>query len=493
MMITVPPWSSPTPPTETAAVHCRRFLTPLTRRDMLLRCANGFGAVALAALLAEEGRAPGENANERKPVRHHPAKATSVIFLYMDGGPSQVDTFDHKPALAQYHGKDPHAVFKVEPTQFDNVGKVMAPPWKFNQHGESGLWVSELFPHVAGCADDLAVIRSMVSKFPEHTSANYFLHTGSGLQGRPSMGAWAGYGLGSENKDLPAFIVLNGGLIPPGGLDNFNSGFLPAAFQGSVFRAGDPPVANIARREPTDALQRGKLDLLRRLDQAVDERLGRPDEVESAIANYETAYRMQTSVPELMDVKGETEATRQLYGLDAKYEPTRTFGRQCLIARRLVERGARFIELTCPNVGADRWDQHSGLRKGHENNARAVDQPVAALLKDLKARGLLKTTLVVWAGEFGRTPFAQGNDGRDHNPFGFTIWLAGGGTKAGTVYGETDEWGYKVVRGKVEIHDLHATMLHLLGIDHKRLTFRFGGRDMRLTDVHGELVRDVLA
>jgi hypothetical protein len=474
-------------------VHCRRFLTPFTRRDMLRRCANGFGAVALAALLAEEGRAEGETAAGRQPVRHHPAKAKSVIFLYMDGGPSQVDTFDHKPALEKYHGKDPHTVFQVEPTQFDNVGKVMASPWKFRQHGETGLWVSELFPQVAGCADDLAVIRSMVSKFPEHTSANYFLHTGSGLQGRPSMGAWAGYGLGSENKNLPAFIVLNGGLVPPGGLDNFNSGFLPAAFQGSVFRAGDPPVANIARREPTDELQRGKLDLLRRLDQTVDERLGRPDEVESAIANYETAYRMQVAVPELIDVKGETEATRKLYGLDVKYEPTQTFGRQCLIARRLVERGARFVELTCPNVGADRWDQHSGLRKGHENNARAVDQPIAALLKDLKARGLLKTTLVVWAGEFGRTPFAQGSDGRDHNPFGFTIWLAGGGVKAGIAYGETDDWGYKVVKGKVEIHDLHATMLHLLGIDHKRLTFRFGGRDMRLTDVHGELVQDVLA
>jgi hypothetical protein len=459
---------------------------------MLLRCANGFGAVALSALLAEDGRADGESAGGR-PVLHHPARARSVIFLYMDGGPSQVDTFDYKPLLEKYHGKDPHSVFKVEPTQFNNVGKVMASPWKFKQHGESGRWVSDLFPHVAECVDDLAVIRSVVSKFPEHTSANYFLHTGSGFQGRPSMGAWASYGLGSENKDLPAFIVLNGGLIPPGGLDNFNSGFLPAAHQGSVFRAGDPPVANIARREPTDALQRGKLDLMRKLDHLVDERLGKPDEVEAAIANYETAYRMQSAVPELIDVKGETEGARKRYGLEAKYAPTQTFGRQCLIARRLVERGARFVELTCPNVGADRWDQHGGLKQGHENNARAVDQPIAALLKDLKARDLLKTTLVVWAGEFGRTPFAQGGDGRDHNPFGFTVWLAGGGMKAGTVYGETDEWGYKVVKEKVEVHDLHATMLHLLGIDHKRLTFRFGGRDMRLTDVHGEVIKEVLA
>jgi hypothetical protein len=411
----------------------------------------------------------------------------------MDGGPSQVDTFDPKPLLNKYDGRDPHSVFKVEPTQFNNVGKVMASPWPFKQHGASGLWVSSLFPHVAEFADDLAVIRSLVSKFPEHTSANYFLHTGSGVQGRPSMGAWASYGLGSLNKNLPGFIVLNGGLIPPGGLDNFNSGFLPAAYQGSVFRAENPPLANIARREATDGQQRAKLDLIKQLDTSFRERQGKSDELESAIANYETAYRMQSAVPELMDLKGETEATKRLYGLESKYGPTQTFGRQCLIARRLVERGARFLELTCPSVGTDRWDQHSGLRDGHEKNARAVDQPIAALLKDLKSRGLLDSTLVVWAGEFGRTPFAQGSDGRDHNPFGFSVWMAGGGAKGGTAYGETDEWGYKVVKGRVEIHDLHATMLHLLGVDHKRLTFRFGGRDMRLTDVHGEVVREVLA
>jgi hypothetical protein len=416
-----------------------------------------------------------------------------VIFLYMDGGPSQVDTFDYKPLLEKHHGQDPHTVFKVEPTQFNNVGKVMASPWRFRQHGQSGIWVSELFPHVARCADDLSLIRSMVSNFPEHTSANYFLHTGSGFQGRPSMGAWASYGLGSENRDLPGFIVLNGGLIPPGGLDNFNSGFLPAAYQGSVFRSSDPPLANIKRLEPAEDRQRAKLDLLHQLDRTVHNRLGKPDEIESAIANYETAFRMQTAVPELMDLTGESAATTKLYGLDAPYEPTRIFARQCLTARRLVERGARFVELTCPNVGADRWDQHSGLKTGHENNARAVDQPIAALLIDLKARGLLESTLVVWSGEFGRTPFAQGSDGRDHNQFGFTIWLAGGGAKPGTVYGETDEWGYKVVEGKAEIYDLHATMLHLLGIDHKRLTFRFGGRDMRLTDVHGIVVREVVA
>ena len=459
---------------------------PLSRRDLLLRSANGFGAVALATLLAEDGRAS-------SPVRDHPAKAKSVIFLYMDGGPSQIDTFDYKPLLEKHNGKDPHSVFKVEPTQFNNVGKVMASPWKFKKHGDCGQWVSELFPRVATCVDDLAFVRSLTSKFPEHTSANYFLHTGSGVQGRPSMGAWVGYGLGSASKDLPGFIVLNSGLIPPGGLDNFNSGFLPAAFQGSVFRAGDPPVANVVPLEPKSAVQTGKLELLKKLDAGARERFHAADEVESAIQNYETAFRMQAAVPELMDLKGESDAVKKLYGLDAAFPQTRTFGRQCLVARRLVERGVRFIELTCPNSGGDRWDQHSDLKSGHENNARAVDEPIAGLLTDLKKRGLLKDTLVVWAGEFGRTPFAQGSNGRDHNQYGFTVWLAGGGVKGGVAYGETDEWGYKAVQGKAEMHDLHATVLHLLGVDHKKLTFRFGGRDMRLTDVHGELIEPILA
>jgi uncharacterized protein (DUF1501 family) len=309
------------------------------------------------------------------------------------------------------------------------------------------------------------------------------------------MGAWCGYGLGSESKSLPGFIVLHGGLTPPGGQDNFSSGFLPAAFQGSVFRPSDPSVANIVRSEASDAQQQAKLDLVRQLDRAAAEHVGRHDALESAIANSETAYRMQAAVPELTDLSGESAATKKLYGLDAEFAPTRIFARECLLARRLVERGVRFVELTCPNVGAstDRWDQHGNLKSGHERNCRAVDQPIAALLKDLKGRGLLGSTLVVWAGEFGRTPFAQGADGRDHNPFGFTVWLAGGGVKGGIAYGATDEWGYKAVQDKVEIHDLHATMLHLLGVDHKRLTYRFGGRDMRLTDVHGEVVRGILA
>jgi hypothetical protein len=409
----------------------------------------------------------------------------------MDGGPSQVDTWDPKPRLQQEHGK-PFAM-KIEPTQFNNNGNTLASPWKFSRHGQSGIEVSELFPNIAQHVDDLAVIRSMTSNFSEHTNANYFLHTGIGIQGRPSMGAWVGYGLGSVCQDLPGFVVLNGGLIPPGGLDNFNNGFLPATYQGSIFGAGDSPLANVRRTEANADLQNNKLSLMKKLDAGVLDRLGHVDQIESAIANYELAFRMQSAVPELTDLSGETAATKQMYGLEAKSKGTATFGQQCLLARRMVERGVRFIELTCPGVGHDRWDQHSNLRQGHDDNARAVDQPIAALLTDLKRRGLLNQTLVIWTGEFGRTPFAQGSNGRDHNPFGFSLWLAGGGIRGGTVYGATDEYGYKVVENRLEIHDLHATMLHLLGIDHKRLTFRFSGRDMRLTDVHGEVIHDILA
>jgi hypothetical protein len=476
-------------------MHCRRFLpAPLTRREMLGRCANGFGAVALSALLAESAGAAAPPAGcDRNPLApkppHYKAKARNVIFLFMDGGPSQVDTFDPKPRLDREHGQP--IKMKVEPTQFNNVGTVLRCPWKFRNYGKSGLPVSDLFPQVGQCADDLAVIRSMTSNFSEHTNANYFFHSGHGQQGRPSMGAWVTYGLGSECQNLPGFVVLSSGMIPPGGLDCFGSGFLPASFQGSLFQRGKQPVADLRAAEASPKLQRGKLALLRKLDRAVVERMGADDRLESAIANYELAFRMQTAVPELMDVTGESKATLALYGIDRP--ETEVYGRQCLIARRLVERGVRFVELLCQNLGHDRWDQHSNLRGGHEKNARAVDQPIAGLLRDLKGRGLLDSTLVIWGGEFGRTPMAQGSDGRDHNPFGFSMWLAGGGVKGGTVYGKTDEYGYHVVENKVEVHDLHATMLHLLGMDHKKLTFRFGGRDMRLTDVHGEVIRGVLA
>ncbi|MEO0475620.1 MAG: DUF1501 domain-containing protein [Planctomycetota bacterium] len=479
--------------------HCNRYIKdPITRREMLTRCATGFGGVALAGLLSQKsfgaplGGAEAINPLAPKPG-HHTAKAKSVIFLYMDGGPSQVDTFDYKPDLAKHAGKSPYDVIdKVEPTQFDSIGKIMPSPWKFKQYGESGAWVSELFPHVAECVDDIAFVKSMTSKFPEHTTANYFLHTGHGLQGRPSMGAWMGYGLGSENDSLPGFVVLNGGLIPPGGLDNFNSGFLPASYQASVMSPHNEPLANIRPREGAD-MQRAKLDLVSSLDQAMIEAVGGEDALESAVSNYETAYRMQRAIPELADLNDESEETKALYGLDHKNKNTATFGRQCLLARRLVERGVRFIELTCPKAGGDRWDQHKGLQSGHEANSLAVDQPIAALLKDLKRKGMLDDTLVVWGAEFGRTPFAQGNNGRDHNPTAFTMWMAGGGIKGGTVAGQSDQFGYKVADDRYDIHDLHATMLHLMGIDHTRLTYRFSGRDIRLTDVFGRLIEPVLA
>ncbi|HVJ82518.1 MAG TPA: DUF1501 domain-containing protein [Planctomycetia bacterium] len=470
-------------------MHCGRFHRPCTRREMLASCAGGFGGVALASIFAEQAAAESKSWQGL----HHPARTKQVIFIYLDGGPSQIDTFDYKPLLEKHDGKSPHGLLKVEPTQFDNVGKVMASPWKFKRRGKAGNWVSDLLPHLAERADDLCFIKSMTSKFPEHTTANYFLHSGSGLQGRPSMGAWMSYGLGTLNRDLPAFVVLDGGLIPPGGIDNFGSGFLPAAHQGSVFRPVGQPVANVRPLENDSKRQVRKLELVRRLDGLAAAEAKRDDAIEAAIGNYETAFRMQTSVPDLVDLGKESVATKKLYGLDAKFPQTRSFAAECLLARRLIERGARFVELTCPSVGHDRWDQHGNLKDGHEKNCLVVDQPIAGLLADLKSRGLWDSTLVVWAGEFGRTPFAQGADGRDHNQYGFTVWLAGGGVKPGFVHGATDEWGYKAIENRVEMHDFHATLLHLLGVDHKRLTYRFGGRDMRLTDVHGEVIRDILA
>jgi len=456
---------------------------------MLVQAANGFGAVALAALLQERAFGAEPGASVASHPTHFAAKAKSVIFLFMDGGVSQVDTFDPKPRLARENGQK--IKMDVPATQFDNVGSVLKSPWEFRNRGKSGIPVSSLFPHVGDCVDDLAIIRSMVADHSEHTNANFFMHSGLGMQGRPSLGAWATYGLGSASQELPGFVVLHSGMIPSGGVDCFTSGFLPATFQGSMFRSGANPVADLEQGEITIGRQHKMMDLMRRLDKRVLGRIGNEDKLESSIANYELAFRMQSAVPELVDVKTETEVTRKLYGLDE--EPTRIYGQQCLVARRMVERGVRFIELLCPRVGADRWDQHSNLKEGHESNAKAVDKPIAGLLKDLKSRGLLDTTLVIWTGEFGRTPMAQGTNGRDHNPFGFTLWMAGGGTKGGTVYGATDDYGYYAVENRVTVHDLHATMLHLLGIDHKRLTYRFSGRDMRLTDVYGEVVRDVLA
>ncbi len=475
-------------------MHCHQFQSqPFTRRAMLQRCANGFGAVALAALSHDRAYGSLYKGLATAPRdTHHRARAKNVIFLYMDGGVSQVDSFDPKPLLDKEHGQPFKP--KMEPTQFDNIGTTYKSHWAFRNYGQSGVPVSDLFPYIGSCADDLCVIRSMVANFSEHNQANFFLHTGFGLQGRPSMGAWVGYGLGSECHNLPGFVVLNGGLIPSGGIDNFGSGFLPASYQGTMFRAGETPLANVKPLETSPQIQNRKLALLRRLDQGVLDRMGHVDQLESAIANYEMAYRMQAAVPNLVDLKGESAATKKLYGCDAKYDKTRLFAVQCLLARRMVEKGVRFIELTCPRIGGnDRWDAHSNLKRNHGTNALAVDQPIAGLLTDLKARGLLEQTLVVFAGEFGRTPFAQGSDGRDHNPFGFSIWMAGGGVNGGHIHGATDEYGYRTIDGRVDMHDFHATLLHLLGLDHKRVTYHFDGRDMRLTDVHGHVVKEILS
>jgi hypothetical protein len=467
-----------------------------SRREVLVRSGGGFAALAFAALYG--GNATGEDAGRGGSIAgktDHPATARNVIFLYMDGGVSQVDSFDYKPNLEKYHGQDPRqAIGKLEKTQFENIGTVLKSPWKFAPRGECGLWTSDLFPQVNREIDSLCILKSMTSKFPEHTSANYFLHSGTGLQGRPSMGAWATYGLGSENQNFPGFVLLNGGLIPSGGLDNFGSGFLPATYQASVLEPKDPPLANIRPREKNARLQSLKQSLIRDLDQRTLQEVGRLDALESAIANHELAARMQLTVPDLLNLDGETRETHALYGLDSDFEFTRSYARQCLTARRLIERGVRFVELTCPRIGGyDRWDAHGGLVNNHGQNARAVDQPIRGLLVDLRQRGLLDETLVVFSGEFGRTPFAQGSDGRDHNEHGFSLWMAGGGVRGGMSFGETDEWGYKAVTDRLEMHDLHATMLHLLGIDHTRLTYRFGGRDIRLTDVHGQVIDPILA
>ncbi|WP_232834963.1 DUF1501 domain-containing protein [Pleomorphovibrio marinus] len=482
--------------------HVHRLRTHMSRREMLEVCRCGFGSIAFmgmfGGLLGSCQPTTGSSVTGKAPrgriqSPHHIPKAKNVIFLYMDGGVSQVDSFDPKPRLAKENGQDP--TFKVDATQFNDNGKILQSPWSFKKYGECGMEVSELFPNIASCADDLALIRSMVSNFPEHTNANYFLHTGSGLQGRPSMGSWVNYGLGTENSNLPGYVVLDGGLVPPGGIDNFKNGFLPANYQATIMKAGTEPVANINPYETELDHQKDKLDFLQKMEQERFASMGNAGEVEAAIANYELAYRMQSSVPELTEFSSESKATKSLYGLYDEDPHTRNYGSQCLMARRLVERGVRFVELTCPQVdpSVDRWDQHNNLKDGHSRNAHAVDKPIAGLLKDLKSRGLLEETLVVWTGEFGRTPFAQGSDGRDHNPSAFSMWMAGAGIKGGTIYGQTDEYGYRVVENPVSIHDLHATLLHLLGVDHQKLTYHFGGRDFRLTDVHGHVVKAVLA
>ena len=456
---------------------------PLTRRRMLSLSANGFGLTALSALMAEDAYAGLIPA----PPTHFQPKVKNVILCFMPGGVSHMDTFDPKPKLNELHGQ----------LSGDGIRTYQGCPWTFKKYGKAGIAVSELFPHIATLVDDLAIVRSMVSNFPLHPRGNILFHTGRNVGGYPSLGSWITYALGSENKNLPGYVLLHpeATSIPPGGLENFSNGFLPATHQALPVKAEGTPIENLVPSDES-AIQNTKLSVLLDQDREYLAEAGRNDAIESAIRNYEMAYRMQSLVPDVLDLSRETEATKRLYGLDTSNKDQRNYALQCLRARRLIESGVRFVEVTPPVLfGATNgtWDQHTILKKGHEGNALVADQAVAGLIKDLKSRGMLDETLVIWGTEFGRTPDTGNGDGRDHLETAFTIWMAGGGVKGGTLYGRTDEIGKHVVENETTVHDLHATILHLLGLDHERLVYRFGGRDESLTDVHGRVVHDILA
>ena len=464
-----------------------------TRREFLQTTSGGFGLLALAGLMADRAYA-GPAAGDSRP--HFTPKARHVILCFMDGGPSHVDTFDHKPTLTARQGEaiGEGAVSKLSQS---TAGRVwLGSPWEFRQRGASGLWVSDLLPHIAGCADDLCVVRSLVGIQPLHGQQNLLLHTGRVTGLAPSFGSWVTYGLGTENEDLPGYVLLNNDWIPNGGFENFSSAFLPATHAATLLRAKGDTVDNVVPGDPP-ALQRRKLDLLRAQDETFGRDAPERDTIESAIGNYETAFRMQTAVPRVADVSGESAETRQLYGLEGANDYQRYYGLQCLRARRLVEAGVRFVEITCPLTHANNspWDQHGNIKQYHAENALITDQSVAALILDLKRRGLLEETIVIWAGEMGRTPHTPAVSetcGRDHHVNGYSIFLTGGGFRGGMAFGQTDEFGNQVVEQPLTIHDIHATVLHQLGLDHERLTFRYGGRDVSLTDVHGRVVSELL-
>jgi hypothetical protein len=464
-----------------------------SRREMLRRSAVGFGSLALASMLGDETRAAEARNSPLAPKQpHFPARAKRIIFLFMVGGPSQVDTFDPKPLLERDHGKP--LPFEKPKVQFNATSNLLKSPWAFKQYGESGLWVSDLFPKVAERVDDLCVINSMHGTNPAHGGAMLKLHTGSDNFVRPSMGSWVSYGLGTENTNLPAYVTICP-TLGHGGINNWSSAFLPAVYQGTPIGNASVPshkarVKYIANGKLSKEMQRLQLDRMQEMNRAHLAQSGPEAALQGRIDSFELAFRMQSEIPKVEDLSGESAATQALYGLDNPV--TANFGRMCLMARRFAEAGVRFIQVTHSDDKVQ-WDQHSDLKEGHEKNAREVDQPIAGLLYDLKARGLLEDTLVWWGGEFGRTPTAEGTNGRDHNPEGFTMWLAGGGVKGGLRYGSSDDYGYYAAENKVHIHDLHATMLHLMGLDHERLTYRYAGRDFRLTDVEGNVVRDIFA
>ncbi len=470
----------------------------VSRRRLLQSAACGFGSLALAGICADSATGAKQTASvSADPLAaregHFPARAKRVIFIFMQGGPSHVDTFDHKPELERRDGQQ--VEFLLARTRQVSAQRVFRSPWKFQQHGQTGRWVSQLFPHMARHVDDLCLIHSMHTEGVAHGPATLFLHTGATNLIRPAVGAWVTYGLGTESNSLPGFVTINPS-SSKGGPRNYSNAFLPTPYQGTAIGRAETPIDQARIRHITNEqlppdVQRRQFNFLQSLNRA--QLQARPDDerLEATIASYELAFRMQNNAPGIMDLSRETAATLQQYGMD---EPaTRDFGRQCLLARRFAEAGVRYIQISYSDNGATpRWDQHSNLMK-HEQHALATDKPVAGLLADLKARGLLEDTLVWWGGEFGRTPFAQGRDGRDHNPKGFTVWLAGGGVKSGLAYGATDEFGYQAVENKVHMHDLHATLLHLLGLDHTRLTYQYAGRDFRLTDIHGRVVHDLFS
>jgi hypothetical protein len=463
----------------------------LSRRWFLRDCGVGLASIAAGALLADDaaGAAPAAGNPLAPRLPHFPARAKRVIYLFQAGAPSQLELFDHKPELTKRNGQLPPAeLLKGYRAAFINPNSaLLGPKYRFARHGRCGMELSELLPHTAGVADHLCLIRSMYTEAVNHAPAQIFMNSGSQQFGRPSFGSWTLYGLGSASANLPGFVVLTSAKGTSGGASNYGSGFLPTLYAGIPFRSAGDPILYLSNPKGIDpATQRASLDALNRLNQQALELAGDP-EIASRIHSYEMAYRLQTSAPELMDLAGESKQTLDRYGIKDKNEAS--FARNCLLARRLVERGVRFVQLF-----HEVWDQHANLTADVKKNAQGTDQASAALVADLKARGLLDDTLVIWGGEFGRTPMAQGGtDGRDHHNRCFTIWLAGGGVKAGHIYGRTDELGFNVTEDPVHVHDLHATLLHLLGIEHTRLTFRFQGRDYRLTDVHGNLIKGLLA
>ncbi len=467
---------------------------PLTRREMLRRSSIGFGSLALAGLLAGEARpssGPSAGAGPLTPrPPHHAPRARRVIFMFMHGGPSQVDTFDYKPLLQRDDGK-PYPGEKPR-IQSGKTGNLLASPWKFTPHGSSGIHVSELFPNVGALVDDLCVLNSIHGSNSRHGGALLELHTGSDTFVRPSMGSWITYGLGSENQNLPGFITICP-TLGHGGVNAWSSSFLPAHYQGTPIGTSSIPAERaripfIGNGQRSTRVQRRELDFVARLNRDHLERAGPDGELEARIESFELAFRMQREVPGLQEISGEDEATRRLYGIDS--DVTRNFGIQCLMARRFAEAGVRFVQVT----HSYKWDQHANLREEHARNAAEVDRPIAGLITDLKRRGLLEDTLVLWGGEFGRTPTEQGNrNGRDHNPHACSMFVCGGGVRGGLRYGKTDDYGYYAVEDRVHFHDLHATILHLLGLDHEKLTYRYAGRDFRLTDVYGRVVHDIIA